>query len=49
MNSCILESKRCSLWNNSEFGIVWQLIGEPMLSVKDQAGVAVTAAEVFGL
>ncbi|HEY9809278.1 MAG TPA: dTDP-4-dehydrorhamnose 3,5-epimerase [Halomicronema sp.] len=39
---------RCILWSDSDIGIKWPLNGEtPILSAKDQAGIAFKSAEVF--
>lgn len=41
------EHERCIRWNDPDLAIDWQLSGEPVLSAKDQAGVAFRDAEVF--
>jgi dTDP-4-dehydrorhamnose 3,5-epimerase len=41
------EHERCILWNDPDLAISWPLMGEPILSPKDRAGVALKAAEVF--
>ena len=41
------EHERCLLWNDPALGIDWPLLGEPQLSVKDRAGVRLTAAQLF--
>ena len=41
------EYERSLLWNDPELGIDWPLDGDPILSVKDQAGVRFKDAEVF--
>lgn len=41
------EYERSLLWNDPELGIDWPLEGDPILSVKDQAGVRFKDAEVF--
>jgi dTDP-4-dehydrorhamnose 3,5-epimerase len=42
------EHERCIRWNDADLGIEWPIEGEPVLSKKDQAGVALRDAEVFG-
>lgn len=42
------EFERSILWNDPTIGINWPLDGEPLLSVKDQAGKLLANAEVFG-
>ena len=39
--------ERCIAWNDPSIGIVWPSDINPMLSVKDQQGVSLAAAEVF--
>jgi dTDP-4-dehydrorhamnose 3,5-epimerase len=39
--------ERSLLWNDLDLGIEWPLDGEPILSVKDQAGTPFKLAEVF--
>jgi dTDP-4-dehydrorhamnose 3,5-epimerase len=39
--------ERSLLWNDPDLGIAWPLDGEPILSVKDQAGQPLKLAEVF--
>jgi dTDP-4-dehydrorhamnose 3,5-epimerase len=39
--------ERSILWNDPDLGIDWIIDGEPVLSGKDQAGVAFAAAEVY--
>jgi len=39
--------ERSILWNDPDLDIAWKLDGEPILSGKDQAGTAFTAAEVY--
>ena len=41
------EYERSLLWNDPELGIDWPVDGDPILSVKDQAGVRFKDAEVF--
>lgn len=41
------EYERCIRWNDNNLAVDWPLQGEPVLSAKDQAGVAFRAAEVF--
>ena len=41
------EYERSLLWNDPELGIDWPLESDPILSVKDQAGVRFKDAEVF--
>jgi dTDP-4-dehydrorhamnose 3,5-epimerase len=41
------EHERCILWNDPELGIDWPLLGEPILSNKDQSGKLLRDAEVF--
>ena len=41
------ESERCLIWNDPKVGINWPLVGEPVLSPKDQAGLSLVQAEVF--
>ena len=41
------EFERTILWNDPELGIRWPLAGEPILSVKDAAGLRFRDAEVF--
>ena len=41
------EYERSLLWNDPEVGIDWPLESDPILSVKDQAGVRFKNAEVF--
>jgi dTDP-4-dehydrorhamnose 3,5-epimerase len=42
------QHERCIAWNDPAIGIAWPLDGAPQLSAKDQAGLALAAAEVFG-
>ncbi|GGI17420.1 dTDP-4-dehydrorhamnose 3,5-epimerase [Oxalicibacterium faecigallinarum] len=39
--------ERCIAWNDPAIGIDWQISGEPRLSLKDQQGLSLDAAEVF--
>jgi len=41
------EHERCIAWNDRDFAISWPLNGEPVLSPKDRAGLALRQAEVF--
>lgn len=41
------EHERCIIWNDHTVGIEWLLDTEPMLSVKDRAGLPLREAEVF--
>ena len=41
------EHERTLAWNDPELSIDWQLQGEPIISAKDQRGVALRDAEVF--
>jgi dTDP-4-dehydrorhamnose 3,5-epimerase len=41
------EFERCIAWNDATIGIDWSLQSEPHLSVKDQAGLALSQAELF--
>lgn len=41
------EYERCILWSDAELAIDWHYVGEPLLSAKDKAGVALAHAEVF--
>lgn len=46
-NYWVPEYERCIRWNDTDLAVDWPFQGEPMLSTKDQAGVAFHAAEVF--
>jgi len=35
------------IWNDSQLKIDWELEGEPIVSAKDQRGVALRDAETF--
>lgn len=39
--------ERCVSWNDPDIGIAWPLQGAPLVSAKDQQGVALRDAEVF--
>jgi dTDP-4-dehydrorhamnose 3,5-epimerase len=41
------EFERCIAWNDAAIGIQWPLQNEPQLSSKDQAGLALSQAELF--
>ena len=41
------EHERCIQWDDPTIGIRWPLSGEPLLSVKDKAGLSLQQAEVF--
>jgi dTDP-4-dehydrorhamnose 3,5-epimerase len=41
------EHERTLLWNDAELKINWELEGEPIVSAKDQRGVALHDAEIF--
>jgi dTDP-4-dehydrorhamnose 3,5-epimerase len=41
------EHERCIAWNDRDLAIAWPLAGEPILSPKDRAGVALRQAETF--
>lgn len=41
------EYERCLAWNDPRVGINWPLQGIPLVSAKDQQGVALDDAEVF--
>ena len=41
------DSERTVAWNDSELAIDWQLDGDPIVSAKDQRGVAFREAETF--
>lgn len=40
-------SERCIAWNDGDLNIDWPLVGDPVLSAKDQQGVAFKLAEYF--
>ncbi|MBN3926985.1 dTDP-4-dehydrorhamnose 3,5-epimerase [Nostoc sp. NMS4] len=41
------QHERCVHWNDPELAIEWSLIGDPVVSAKDQAGQPFKTAEVF--
>jgi dTDP-4-dehydrorhamnose 3,5-epimerase len=41
------EFERCIAWNDAAIGIEWPLQNEPLLSVKDKAGLLLSQAELF--
>lgn len=41
------QHERCVHWNDPELAIEWSLIGDPVVSAKDQAGQSLKTAEVF--
>jgi dTDP-4-dehydrorhamnose 3,5-epimerase len=41
------EHERTILWNDPQIGIEWKLVGEPIVSAKDQKGVHLHEAQVF--
>lgn len=41
------EHERCIAWNDPALAIDWQLTAPPLLSAKDQGGVAFSAAELY--
>lgn len=41
------EHERCLAWNDPDLAIAWPLVGEPLLAVKDSAGVNLREAEVY--
>lgn len=41
------EHERCIIWNDPDLGIEWPVEDEPILSGKDQQGVAFAKADVF--
>jgi dTDP-4-dehydrorhamnose 3,5-epimerase len=42
------EHERCLAWNDPHLAIHWPLQGTPIVSAKDQQGVAMRTAETFG-
>lgn len=43
------EHERCIQWNDATIGIQWPIDIQPLVSNKDQAGLAFTEAELFNL
>jgi dTDP-4-dehydrorhamnose 3,5-epimerase len=41
------EHERCIAWNDRDLAISWPVRGEPVLSTKDRAGLALARADVF--
>ncbi|MBA6118469.1 dTDP-4-dehydrorhamnose 3,5-epimerase [Pseudomonas sp. NC26] len=41
------KSERCIAWNDPQIAIEWPFEGEPVLSAKDQLGVALNHADLF--
>jgi len=41
------ELERTILWNDPELNILWEIVGEPLLSAKDRHGTAFRTAECF--
>ncbi len=41
------EYERCIAWDDPQLKIDWEIEGKPSLSVKDQAGISLSDAEVF--
>jgi len=41
------EHERCIVWNDPDIGIEWPVDGEPVLAVKDAAGLRLAVAEVY--
>ncbi|ABB07570.1 dTDP-4-dehydrorhamnose 3,5-epimerase [Burkholderia lata] len=41
------EHERSIVWNDPDIGIVWPLDGEPLLAVKDAAGMRLMDADLF--
>ncbi|MBD1848813.1 dTDP-4-dehydrorhamnose 3,5-epimerase [Leptolyngbya sp. FACHB-711] len=39
--------ERSILWNDPDLGIHWNLLGEPIVSAKDQAGIPLKQADLF--
>jgi len=42
------EHERCIAWDDPQLGVAWPLSAPPQLSAKDQKGVSLAQAEVFG-
>lgn len=41
------EHERCIAWNDSDLAIVWPLAAAPIVSVKDDKGLAFSSADMF--
>lgn len=41
------EHERCLAWNDPDVGILWPLVGDPLLATKDSAGVSLRQAKVY--
>jgi dTDP-4-dehydrorhamnose 3,5-epimerase len=41
------EHERTLVWNDSELAIRWELEGDPIVSAKDQQGLALRDVETF--
>lgn len=41
------QTERCIAWNDPAIGVQWRYDDQPLLSGKDQLGLALQAAEVF--
>ncbi len=41
------EHERCIIWNDPDLGIDWHISEAPILSAKDQAGIAFRSAQVY--
>jgi dTDP-4-dehydrorhamnose 3,5-epimerase len=41
------QDERCILWNDDDLNISWPVIGDPIVSTKDAAGVPFKEAELF--
>lgn len=41
------EHERCVAWNDPDVGVLWPLVGEPILAAKDIAGKRLRDAETF--
>ena len=39
--------ERCLKWDDASLGINWPLIGQPLLSLKDRAGLSLKEADLF--
>jgi dTDP-4-dehydrorhamnose 3,5-epimerase len=42
------EDERCIAWDDPDIGVRWPLAGDPLLSARDQAGLRLAGAEVYG-